>query len=58
VYLPRIKHEANQVAQMVLGRERNIYGRVVSPVTQTTVLGDEGTDEVITINQIVIDEEV
>ena len=43
---------------MVLGRERNIYGRVVSPVTQTTVLGDEGTDEVITINQIVIDEEV
>ena len=57
VYLPRIQN-ANTSTAMVLGRERNIYGRIVSPVTQTTVLGDEGVDEVITINQIVIDEEV
>ena len=57
VYLPRLPH-MNGTQQTITGKDRNIYGRIVSPVTETTVLGDEGTDEVITINQIVIDEEV
>tara|TARA_R110000824_G_scaffold112330_5_gene261462 strand:+ start:1652 stop:5002 length:3351 start_codon:yes stop_codon:yes gene_type:complete len=59
VYLPRIPHMVpNTYTAMVLGQDRHIYGRIVSPVTQQTVLGDEGTNEAIVVNQIVIDEEL
>ena len=59
VYLPRIPHMVpNTFTAMVLGQDRHIYGRIVSPVTQQTVLGDEGTNEAIVVNQIVIDEEL
>ena len=59
VYLPKIPHFVNNTTQaQILGRDRQIYGRIVSPVTQTSILGDEEESEVITINQIVIEEEV
>ena len=57
VYLSNIPH-LNSNTVNIMGKDQSVYGRIVSPVTQTTVLGDEGTNEVITINQIVIDEEV
>ena len=59
VYLPRIPHDSdNSGSEMIVGRDRQVYGRIISPVTQTTVLGDEDESEVITLNQIVIEEEV
>ena len=58
VFLPRLPDSGNQTTKMITGRARQVYGRVVSPVTQQTILGDEGTSEVLTINQIVIDEEI
>jgi hypothetical protein len=58
VYLPRIPESLGGVAITLTGRDRHIYGRIVSPVTQQSVLGDEGTSEAIVINQIVIDEEL
>ena len=59
VYLPHIPHDAdNSGSEMIVGKDRQVYGRVVSPVTQTSILGDEEESEVITINQIVIEEEV
>jgi hypothetical protein len=58
VFLPRLPDSGNQSAKMITGRARQVYGRIVSPVTQQTILGDEGTNEVLTINQIVIDEEI
>jgi hypothetical protein len=58
VFLPRLPDSGNQATKMITGRARQVYGRVVSPVTQQTILGDEGTNEVLTINQIVIDEEI
>ncbi len=58
VYLPKIPHFPNFNQVQIMGRDRQIYGRIVSPVTQTSILGDEEESEVITINQIVIEEEV
>ena len=59
VYLPHIPHDAdNSGSEMIVGKDRQVYGRIVSPVTQTSILGDEEESEVITLNQIVIEEEV
>ena len=58
VYLPRIPDANNAATQLILGRDRQIYGRVVSPVTQQTILGDDEETELIAINQIAIEEEL
>jgi hypothetical protein len=58
VYLPRIPDANAASTQIILGRDRHIYGRVVSPVTQQTILGDDEETEVIAINQVTIEEEL
>jgi len=61
VYLPRIvPDDGNSPGQVrqILGRDRHLYGRIVGGVTRQTILGEEGTSEVQTINAITIEEEV
>jgi len=58
VFLPRIPHQPVHDHFTITGRDRQLYGRIVSPVKTQTVLGDEDNTEMITINQVVIDEEV
>ena len=59
VYLPRIPfRDMNGAPITVLGRDRHMYGRMVGPVTQQSILGDEGETEVITVNAVAIDEEL
>lgn len=61
VYLPRIvPDDINTPGQdrQILGRDRHMYGRVTGQVTRQAILGDEGIDEVHTINAITIEEEV
>jgi hypothetical protein len=61
VYLPRIvPDDSGSPGQdrQILGRDRHMYGRIVSQVTRQAILGDEGVDEVQTINAISIEEEI
>ena len=61
VYLPRIvPDDSGSPGQdrQILGRDRHMYGRIVSQVTRQAILGDEGVNEVQTINAISIEEEI
>lgn len=58
VFLPRIPHQPTTDHFTITGRDRQLYGRIVSPVKTQTVLGEEDNTEMITINAVVIDEEV
>lgn len=55
-YLPALDLEV--ATEDLQGRTRVLYGRVTSPVTRRTILGDELTDEVISLDAITIEEEV
>jgi hypothetical protein len=56
VYLPAVDLDASTEA--LCGPARLLYGRMVSPVTRRTVLGEELSDEVIAVDAVVIEEEV
>ena len=61
VYLPRIVPDSSGSPgqdRQILGRDRHLYGRIVSQVTRQAILGDEGESEVQTVNAITIEEEV
>ena len=59
VYLPKIDPSTpvNNVFQYS-SPAKALYGRIVSPVSSTAILGNEAQDEVITIDAITIEEEV
>mgnify|MGYP003627421992 CR=1 FL=1 len=59
VYLPRIPYKGSGTAtQEITGRDRHMYGRIVSKVTRQMLIGDEDENEVQSINAITIDEEI
>lgn len=59
VYLPSIPEPGAQVTvQQFTGIEEHMYGRVVSPVTATSINGNENADEVIAVDAVVIEEEL
>ena len=63
VYLPRIPFlDLNAASEgPITGRERQMYGRIVSKVTRQVLIGDEDSaarGEVQAVNAITIDEEV
>tara|TARA_R110000824_G_scaffold27515_10_gene93523 strand:+ start:213 stop:1208 length:996 start_codon:yes stop_codon:yes gene_type:complete len=62
VYLPRVPHvDGVKQPETITGRERHLYGRIVSKVTRQVILGDEDSaakGEVQAVNAIAIDEEL
>lgn len=56
VYLPAVDEDAS--TEDLCGPARLLYGRVVSPVTRRTILGEELQDEVMAVDAVVIEEEV
>ena len=59
VYLPKIDQAtpADNVFQYS-SPAKALYGRIVSPVTSTDIMGNEAQDEVVTIDAVTIEEEV
>ena len=59
VYLPKIDPAtpATNVYQYS-SPAKALYGRIVSPVTSTAILGNEAQDEVVTVDAVTIEEEV
>ena len=60
VYLPRIEYISSPGGSSapITGRERHMYGRIVSPISRQSVVGDEDENEIHTINAISIEEEI
>ena len=59
VYLPSVDlATASTTVYQYSAPSRAIYGRIVSPITQTAILGQEDLNEVLTCDSINIEEEV
>ena len=59
VYLPSVDlATASTTVYQYSAPSRAIYGRIVSPITQTSILGQEDLNEVLTCDSITIEEEV
>ena len=58
VYLPSVAHLGANLSRVMYGKRHSVCGRIMGPVTEQAILGDENADEVITINQIKISEEL
>ena len=61
VYLPRIvpgKAASPGTVRNILGKSRQMYGRLVGGVTTNSIIGDEDSSEITAINAIVIEEEL
>ena len=58
VYLAHLPDASSSDTHTLTGRRQFLYGRIVSPVTMPATLGDEDSDETLTINEITIEEEL
>jgi hypothetical protein len=59
VYLPSVDlATASKTVFQYSAPSRAIYGRIVTPITQTAILGQEDLNEVLSCDTVTIEEEV